>query len=126
MNSLNDRNFARELSSPRKFVQVLRQLTSDAKDTRSSNRYPKRLSLSIQPLDEDFLPDGEPFFAISSDMSKRGMGFILDEPMVHTHLRITLKDDNVSVIAELRHNTSIGIEYPMFLIGVEFLDEYLV
>jgi len=115
-------------SSPRKFVQVLRELVANENDTRrASSRYPKRLSLMLQPLDEDFLPDGGSFFAISSDVSKRGLGLILDDPMAtNLHLRITLESEGASVVGVVRHSTSIGIEYPLYLIGVEFLDEYLL
>lgn len=117
----------RNYSSPRNFVYVLRKLVSwqDDDTRREHARYPKRLSLKIQPLNGDYMPDGEPFWAISSDVSKRGMGFIMGDPIDHEHLRITVEED-VSVIATVRHCTSIGNNYPLYLVGVEFLDEYLV
>jgi hypothetical protein len=117
---------ARIYSSPRRFVHLIQQVIEVANSRRGNHRVPKRLSLNIQPLTDDFGPDGEPFLAISSDMSKRGMGFISDDPMAHDFVRITLLDEDVSVIAQVRHSTSIGTLYPLYLIGVEFLDEYLV
>ena len=117
---------ARTYSSPRRFVHVIQHMVDVTDSRRENHRVPKRLSLSIQPLTDDFGPDGEPFLAISSDLSKRGMGFISDDPMVHDFVRITILERDVSVIAQIRHSTSIGTLYPLFLIGVEFLDEYLV
>ena len=112
-------------SSPRNFVHVVRQLMDPDNCRRDNARLSKRLSLKIQPVDDNFFVDGEPIWAISSDISRRGMGFIIDDPMAHEYLRITLENEKVSVIAALRHCTSIGTTHPLYLIGVEFLDEYL-
>ena len=113
-------------SSPRKFVHVVRQMNDVPNERRTNTRVPKRLTLTIQPLNDDFGPDGEPFCAISSDMSQKGMGFICDDAMSHEFVRIMLTEEDVSVIARVRHSTSIGTQFPLYLIGVEFLDEYLV
>lgn len=113
-------------SSPRQFVHEFRQLIEVVDDRREFQRIPKRVTVSIQPLDEDFAPEGEPFWAISSDVSQLGMGIVCDDRIFHEYIRLVLVDQEVSVIAKVRHSTSIGTQYPLFLIGVEFLDEYLV
>lgn len=113
-------------SSPRKFIYVVKQLIEVVDEKRQGTRIPKRLSLKVQPLDDDFRPDGEPFCALSSDLSKKGIGFVSDDRMSHEYIRIMLLEQDVSVIAQVRHSTSIGTEYPLYLVGVEFLDEYLL
>lgn len=116
----------RAYSSPRKFVYIVRQMIDVDDDRRKCGRVPKRVTLSIQPLNDDFAADGEPFYAISSDISRQGISFISDDPIVHEYVRVMLLEEDVSVIAKVRHSTSIGTQYPLYLVGVEFLDEYLV
>lgn len=91
---------------------------------RQYKRHSLRTSLTIQPLTEDFLPDGEPFEAVSSDVSFKGMAFAFPDPIEHDHVRITFNNFEISAIGEVRHNSSIGVDYPLFLVGVEFVDEY--
>ncbi len=117
---------SRTYSSPRQFVHVFRQLIDVGNSRRKSQRIPKRVTLGVQPLDDDFGPDGEPFWAISSDISQRGMGMVYDDPIVHDYVRVMLMEQDVSVIAKVRHSSSIGTQFPLYLIGIEFLDEYLV
>lgn len=116
----------RTYSSPRKFVYIVRNMVNVSDDRRQNNRVPKRVTLSIQPLDDDFGSDGEAFYAISSDVSRNGISFISDDQMAHEYVRVMLLEEDVSVIAKVRHSTSIGTQYPLYLVGVEFLDEYLV
>ena len=112
-----------ELATSRVFNLVLNQLLSECADSsrREHQRVPWRVSLQIQPLDHDFSADGPPFYAISSDVSRSGMGFIYPDPMQHDFARITISDSNVSVIAKLIHSTSIGTDSPLYLVGAEFL-----
>ena len=112
-------------SSPQKFVETVRQLLDTDEDRRENDRIPNRLSLSVQPLNDDFGPEGEAFWAISSDISKRGMGFISDDPVFCGYVKVRLAKQDVTVIAKVRHSTSIGTQYPLHLIGIEFLEEFL-
>lgn len=107
-----------------KFIGALIQ--DDLKNTcrRQYCRHSIRVTLTIQPLTEDFLPDGEGFSAISNDVSLKGMAFVSHDAIEHDFVRVSFPQFEISVIAKVRHNTSIGIDYPLFLVGAEFLDEY--
>jgi len=83
-----------------------------------------RTSLSVQPLTEDFQPDGEAFEAVSSDVSFRGMAFVFPDPIEHEYVRVNFNSFDISAIARVRHNSSIGTQYPLYLVGVEFIEEY--
>lgn len=88
---------------------------------RRHERIPRSLSVSVQPLNDDFQPDGELFWLVSRDISLAGMGLISLDPVFHRHVRLGLLEENVSVIAEVRHNSSIGTHHPLYLVGVEFI-----
>lgn len=111
------------------FLNLLTELTSGhnekrAKNKRRNRREPRSVSLRIQPLDLDFCPDGEAFWAVSRDVSNGGLGFINSEPIQHEYVRIGLFEENATMIARVCHSTSIGVKYPLYLVGVQFLDEY--
>jgi len=91
-------------------------------EKRSEARTPRSLSLMIQPLDLDFQPDGDSFYAIMRDISSSGMGFINSEPLRHEFVRITMPEQTRSrVIARVCYNLSIGTDYPLYLVGVKFV-----
>ena len=120
-------NNTTENSTQPKLLHFLREIIqSDLNEDcqRQFRRHSARLTLLIQPLTEDFQPDGEPFNAVSSDLSLKGMAFVNPEEVSHEFVRVSFDNLNVSVICKVQHNSSIGIDYPMFLVGVEFLDEY--
>lgn len=106
------------------FVKNLIQSEIHRSCRRNYSRHTIRAPLVIQPLTIDFQPDGEGFGAISSDISLKGLAFINPEPIQHEYLRITFTQFQLSVIARVRHNSSIGVDHPLYLVGVEFLDEY--
>jgi len=110
------------------FLSLLTELTNASEQNigkrRKSRREPRSISLRIQPLDLDFCPDGEPFWAVSRDISSGGLGFVNSEPLQHEFVRIGLFDQAATMIARVCHSTSIGVKYPLFLVGVQFLDEY--
>ncbi|MEM8736126.1 MAG: hypothetical protein AAGG44_17990, partial [Planctomycetota bacterium] len=91
----------RDTQMPNVFGLILEQLADQ--ERRTSRRMPWRASIRVQPLDEDFRPDGEPFYAITSDLSRLGMGFIFPDAIQHSHLRITVSDDEVSAIVRVVH-----------------------
>lgn len=90
---------------------------------RQHQRRMRSISISIQPLNDDFQPDGDVFWVVSRDISPRGLGLICHDAIGHGYIRIGLLNDSVTVIGNVRHNTSIGHDYPLFLVGVEFLNE---
>lgn len=89
---------------------------------RRHQRIPRSLSISVQPLDDDFAADGETFYLVSRDVSMGGIGLISPDPIAHRYVRIGLLDESVSVIGEVRHNSSIGTHHPLYLVGIMFLE----
>ena len=119
----------RNTQNPPKLVGFLRELIrSDlAKGEgcrRQYKRHAFRTSMTVQPLTDDFQPDGGAFEAVSSDVSFKGMAFVSPDPMEHEYIRVHFNNFEISAIAKVRHNSSIGVDYPLFLVGVEFVEEY--
>ena len=107
-----------------KFIGALIQQDLSNCCRRQFSRHSLRVTLAIQPLTDDYANDGESFQATSSDISLKGMAIVNSEPIHHPYVRVSFVQYNISVIAKIRHNSSIGVEYPLYLVGVEFLDEY--
>ena len=107
---------------PSDFRTIANQYAYDISlNRRRARRVPRSLTLKIQPLNMDFLPDGEPFFAISRDISKNGIGFVNSEPLRHEYVRIGIPEQtDQTVIARICYNHSIGLEYPLYLVGADF------
>jgi hypothetical protein len=93
-----------------------------ATNRRRHRREPISISLWITPLDRDFHSDGESFWAMARDISASGLGFVNPEPIDHKYIRISVPDDEATVTARVCHCTSVGDRYPLYLIGVQFLD----
>ncbi len=93
------------------------------RNSRNNPRSTRSISVSIQPLDDDFQPIGKMFWVVSRDISYRGMGLICHEPIQCEFIRLGLMNEHVTAISTVRHNTSIGEKYPLFLVGVEFLHD---
>lgn len=112
-----------QLAQIEEFACVVDSLTSiDSKiDSRDQPRRRRSISLQIQPLDHDFQNDGDPFRAISRDVSRLGMAFINLESVDHDYLRVGLLDHDISVIGQVRHCTFVGDHYPLYLVGLEFV-----
>ena len=106
------------------FANIVAELTQ-AEDhyhpKRTERRCVRSLSLRIQPLDCELNEDGESFWSRSRDISRRGLAFINSEPFDHEYLRVGLLEHDATVIAIVRHVTSIGDHYPLYLVGVEFI-----
>lgn len=100
-----------------------RIMATNRRGRRDNIRVPRSISVSIQPLDDDFRADGGVFWVVSRDISVKGLGLISYDPIYHEFVRVGLVDEGVSVIGRIRHNTSIGHDFPLFLVGVEFIIE---
>lgn len=50
--------------------------TYEGPERRSSPRIPKSLEISVQPLDEKLAECGQPFFAITRDISQGGLAYL--------------------------------------------------
>ena len=85
-------------------------------------RHTRSISISVRPLDNVLEPCGELFWVVSRDISIRGIGLICNEPIDHQYVEIGLLDDSLTVVGIVRHNTSIGSSYPLYLVGLEFMD----
>jgi hypothetical protein len=90
---------------------------------RRQPRTMRSISISVQPLDDDFQPDGDLFWVVSRDINIKGLALICHDEINHGFVRIGLLNQAVTVIGNVRHNTSIGHRYPLFLVGIEFLNE---
>lgn len=93
---------------------------------RSHQRLPRSISVSLQPLDDDFRPTGERIWVVSRDISPNGVGLISYRKVECEYLRIGLLNEQVWVLGRHRHNTAIGKQYPLYLVGVEFQDQWSI
>lgn len=121
--SRDHRNVCQPISTQR-FSSVLKKLSSGGSNVerRRQRRVPRSVSLRVQPLNSDFKPDGESFCAVTRDISLNGLGFINDEHFSHEFVRIGIPEHTDStVIARVCYNLSIGVDQPLFLVGVQFL-----
>ena len=82
-----------------------------------------RVPLLIQPLDDDYCEQGEPFWTMSRDFSRKGIGFNWSHPVLSSFVHISIPDHGFSGIAEVRHNTPKSGSDGLFVVGAEFLDE---
>jgi hypothetical protein len=126
VNQREETNATEKAPQPRLLHFLRDMIQSDLNEDcrRQFRRHSLRLSLEVQPLTEDFLPDGESFNAVSSDISLKGMAFVNPRDLKNEYVKVTFDHFGISVICSVQHNSSIGIDYPLFLVGVEFLDEY--
>ncbi|MFK7766991.1 MAG: hypothetical protein AB8B55_07195 [Mariniblastus sp.] len=97
--------------------------SDDDNNKRKHRREVRSISLSIQPLDDDFQPEGPVFWVVSRDISVEGIGLISPEPIYQKHVRLGLLEERVTTIGRVCHSTSIGNEYPLYLIGIEFVSD---
>lgn len=93
----------------------------DPTNRRKQERALRSISVSIQPLDDDFRACGNTFWVASRNFSPEGMGLVSHEAFSQKYVRLGLMDQEVTTIAEVRHNTLIGGgKYPLYLVGVKF------
>jgi len=112
--------------SDREFFLTAQQLRSGEEpggareNERNFRRSARSIAVSVQPLDDDFQPCGDRLWVVSRDVSLKGIGLISHEPFSHKFVRLGLMDQVVTTIGEVVHNTSIGGNYPLYLVGVSF------
>ena len=104
------------------FYTLVRELSNPRYERRTEDRIAISVALKIQPLDMDFHPEGEAFFALTRDFSQGGMGFINSEPFDHTYLHLSIPGHGTStIIGQVCYNLSIGVDQPLYLVGVQFV-----
>lgn len=53
---------------------------------------PQSLEITVQPLDDDFAPRGESYFAITRDVSEGGLSFLASKSADFEYAMISLND----------------------------------
>ncbi|MEM7454065.1 MAG: hypothetical protein AAF456_06885 [Planctomycetota bacterium] len=91
---------------------------------RRLKRYRHKLPLLVQPLDDDYMETGDPFWTTSRDFSRNGIGFNWHKTLECRFVNISIPDHSFSGIAEVRHFTQLSIDNGMYIIGAEFMDEF--
>lgn len=90
-------------------------------ERRATRRKPLSVPVEVQGLDDDFGVMGQPFSAMTTDISGGGIGFIHSEPLDFKYIGLTLRvrsGDEIQLIASIRHCTHIDEFYE---IGGRFL-----
>lgn len=93
----------------------------NGKERRQDVRVTVCLPVTVQPLDTDFEPVGEPFKAITRNLSGGGIGLLNDEPIDTDYVLVTLRNragDEIDLVAHIRHCT---YEDGGYLIGGRFI-----
>ncbi|MFN3189248.1 MAG: hypothetical protein ACE361_01905 [Aureliella sp.] len=106
------------------FQSVMQQLMIENPNRRTYDRVPWRQAVSVQALDEDFAPVGEEFKAMSSDISRNGLGLISSVKPVSDYLRIEAREAGLAMLAKITHATDIGDDFPQFLLGTELIRDF--
>ena len=83
-------------------------------------RSPCSLAALIEPLDSDFQRCGDPFFVTSRDITENGIGFVHPVKVLEEYVRVELVAHQTSVIGRVCHNTDVGFNLPMYLVGIQF------
>lgn len=73
----------------------------------------------VQPVDEQFNAVGDPFSAMTRDISPEGIGLVHTEPIVSQllALRMSLAGEEVNVVTEVQWCREMG---PFYYIGGKF------
>lgn len=93
-------------------------------ERRARRRTPRSLEISVQPLDDQMVESGEPFFAITRDISQGGLSYLSSHAMDFERAVVALNDSIAPGIVCRICNSSVihssGIE-KFCLTNVEFL-----
>ena len=91
---------------------------------RRHRRVVRRTLLTILKLDGDLSKVGEPIWAISSDFSKGGIGFTCKHRIDTMYVRVTINEDNQSMIGVVRHTRLIDEADGTHFVCIQFFDDY--
>lgn len=97
-------------------------LETSVDNRRISDRVPWQQVTSIQALDRNGDPVGDPITAVSNDLSAKGIGFVSPARPETVRLRLLFLDEDFVAHARLVHCTDIGDDYPQFLLGTNLED----
>jgi hypothetical protein len=97
------------------FVDTLASLVPfrETEERREVSRHTVSIPVTIQPLDETLEPQGEPFFAMTSEISAHGLSMLISHGPIEKYLLVTLKipkGTKISVLLEVEHtqDESVG------------------
>lgn len=96
----------------------------DSKNRRQHRRVDRRTLLTVQQLDGDLSQFGPAIWAVSSDFSNGGIGFTCQQHVQGEYLRITVNEENYSVIGVVRHCRLIDESGQTYFVGIQFLEDY--
>jgi len=90
------------------------------KERRSEERYLMLVPVLVQPVDAQCNPIGDPFVAVTRDISRKGIGLVHGQPIPHplVALRMSLAGEEVNVVARLLWSEVLG---PYYYVGGEFV-----
>ena len=76
--------------------------------------------VTVLPINAKFQPIGEPFTAVTRDISPKGAGLVCIDPIIDEQLvlRIHLANEVVNVVFKLRWCEAMG---PFYYAGVQFV-----
>jgi hypothetical protein len=102
-------------------LEEIAQRSSDD-DRRQDNRVATSLLIFVQPLDNQFRPQGQPFKAITRDLSANGLGFFHEFPFPTNFAQISAnRNSYAKSIARICFNKVYHGDEMVYLIGAEFL-----
>ena len=92
-------------------------------DRRISERTTVHLPVVIQPIDSNCHPVGEPFEAITRDVSVGGMGFVTTAELTCEQIlvRFTSDDKSTTLVLDVHYCNQIG---PFFFVGASFCADW--
>ena len=103
------------------FNAIMKDMLIGNPNRRNYDRVPWRTTIEVQPLTEDLSPCEDSFQALSSDISREGLGIVAPILPTSPYIRITVPETEVAMFATIIHTTDIGDDYPQYLIGTEFM-----
>lgn len=102
------------------------QSSYEKDDRRRNKRVPRSIGITVDPIDAEEQPQGEAFFAITRDLSRKGLSFVSPVEAPFEYACITLQDQpGREVICRVCYSNLIvkSEREDVYLTGVEFLYE---
>ena len=99
------------------FVQrMVRETVYARVEERKQDRQKIAIEVMVQPLDPDFQPTGEPFIAMTRDISSAGLGLFHTRAVPEKHLLVKLKvpsGGEMAVVLEVVRCRATGLFYDL-------------
>ena len=112
--------------SPEVVVNFVRQLIEEQHrcvgiERRSDERESISVPVMVQPLDDQYEPQGPPFTALTRNLSGGGIGLLHNEPVSNSYIQVRLRNrasETLDVVANVRH---CSFQDGHYLIGGRFV-----